>query len=362
MTSGARNLGAACLVVCAFLLLLNRGPRWPSSTGDGLVVVSGATMGTYYRVTLAAPSQPLDQAKLQEQIESRLEEINAQMSTYRDDSEISRFNRQATTEWFPVSAATASVVAEAIEIYHLSQGAFDVTVGPLVNLWGFGTSKGKQTVPAAESVEARIEQTGSDHLEVRSDPPALRKDLPELRVDLSGIAKGFAVDALAESLDERQVDHYLVDIGGEMRAKGWKSPENAPWKIGIENPSAEEKGIYDVIPLHNQSIATSGDYRNFFEANGERYSHEIDPKTGRPVDHGLASVSVLHPSCMRADAWATALMVLGPERGPDLAENLNLTTYFVVHSNGGFVHQETGGFSAKRSRIPDDRQANQSRS
>ena len=343
MISGAKILAATGVSLCGAILFVHRDPGPSESTEAPLVILSGSTMGTYYRVTVSARSHSIDRESLQLEIEKHLAAINNRMSTYQENSEVSRFNRHTAPDWFPVSLDTATVAAAALEVFQRSQGAFDITVGPLVNLWGFGSAPGERTIPSEESVQTGIARTGSQHLEVRSDPPALRKKRGDLQIDLSGIAKGFAVDVLAASLEETGFHHYLVDIGGEMRAKGEKGP-GTPWKIGIENPSAQEKGVYEVITLQDRSIATSGDYRNYFEANDQRYSHEIDPKTGRPIDHTLASVSVLHASCMRADAWATALMVLGPQEGLALAEDLNLDTYFVVKTESGFSHQGTGSF------------------
>ena len=274
----------------------------------------------------------------------KLGEIEARMSTYQADSEVSRFNRHPGTDWFPVSAETATLVAESLEIFRLSDGAFDITVGPVVNLWGFGPTAKDGGIPSEEKIKAALEKTGSQHLHARLSPPAIKKDADHLQIDLSAIAKGYAVDSVAESLQALGLGRFLVDIGGEMLARGRKL-DNSAWNIAIERPTASQRAIHKIIGLSDQAVATSGDYRNFFEADGRRYSHEIDPQTGRPVEHALASVTVVDPSCMRADAWATALIVLGPELGQQVAERENLAALFIVREeNGTFLEKHSASF------------------
>jgi thiamine biosynthesis lipoprotein len=312
----------------------------PSSTGTVPVEISGSTMGTYYKIKLTPLPENRSADQLQSEIDSRLEIINDQMSTWRDDSELSRFNTHTGTGWFDVSLETALVLAEAIRISALSNGAFDVTVGPLVNLWNFGEQPGTNRIPTDEEIASARQTIGSHNLEVRMSPPALRKTLSEIHVNLSAIAKGFAVDKVAEYLDDVGVTGYMVDIGGEVKTHGTK-PDGTGWKIGIQSPLKLQNSVYKIVALRNTSMATSGDYRNYFEKNGKRYSHTIDPRTGRPTQHHLASVSVIHKNCMTADALATAIMVLGPEAGYNLALEEQLPVLLLVYEGDGLVEKSS---------------------
>jgi thiamine biosynthesis lipoprotein len=320
------------------LLVACGGDQAPEPT-----VIHGETMGTTYTVKLFRGRGGEAGETLQVAIDALLEEVNDQMSTYRPDSELSRFNASPTLEWFPVSDATARVAMEALETSRLSGGAFDVTVGPLVNLWGFGPQPRKAEEPSEQSLATAMDRVGYENLSVRETPPALRKRRADLYVDLSAIAKGFAVDAVAELLDGRGVESYLVEIGGELRARGLKQ-DGAPWAVAIERPSSGERAIEAVVGLEDLSIATSGDYRNYVEVDGKRLSHTINPRTGRPVAHTLASVSVVAPSAMRADALATAIMVLGPEAGYRLAVEESLAVLLTIKSKDGFVTRSTPVF------------------
>lgn len=299
---------------------------------------SGSTMGTYYQVTARCATDvgPL--------IEETLQAVNAEMSTYLPDSVLSRFNRAPVDEWFPVPAPLAEVVAASAELSRLSAGAFDVTVGPLVNLWGFGPEDG-DGVPPDDAITAALDRIGHEALEVRLSPPALRKRA-ERYVDLSAIAKGHGVDRVAARLQDAGCQDLLVDVGGEVRGIG-SSPAQRPWRIGVEVPDpASRGGIQRIVRLADAGLATSGDYRNFIEAGGRRYSHTIDPRTGYPVDHGLASVTVLHESVMWADGYATLLSVLGPDAGMEFAAVHGLAALFVVRQENGFRERYTAAFEA----------------
>jgi thiamine biosynthesis lipoprotein len=295
------------------------------------IVISGPTMGTAYAVKLHDATAEVDAAALKLEIDALLERINDQMSTWRPDSELSRFNSNGGTDWFPVSAATAYVIEAAEGISVLSNGAFDVTVGPVVNLWGFGPDRNKADPPSQEQIEKAMERVGYRQLAVRASPAALRKQRPDLYVDLSAIAKGFAVDEVSRLLDERNIQSYLVEIGGELRARGSK-PDGSPWKVAIEQPLSSERSVQSIVSLGDHAIATSGDYRNYMEKDGKRYSHTINPRTGRPIAHGLASVSVITASAMRADALATAIMVMGPLEGYRLAIREALAVQLIIRS------------------------------
>jgi len=303
-------------------------------------------MGTQYTVRVSKPAGELDLAALKQQIDARLAAINRQMSTYLPDSEISRFNRYAGQDWFAVSAEVVRVVDAALDVSRSTDGAFDVTVGPLVNLWGFGPAGRPGEVPTEEVVAECRRRVGYGLLAVRDEPPALRKHRADVYVDLSAIAKGFAVDEIARILEQHGVGGYMAEIGGEVRTAGRK-PDGSSWRIGIERPVAGERAIACVVELGGRSLATSGDYRNFFQQQGRRYSHAIDPRTGRPVEHGLVSVSVLADDCMTADAWATALMVLGPESALAMARQHGLDVLCMIRTPEGPVEQTTPGFAAR---------------
>lgn len=301
------------------------------AAGTEPIVISGPTMGTTYAVKVYGGAAKVDADALEAEIDALLEGINNQMSTWRDDSELSRFNTFTGADWFPVSAQTARVVEAAAAISDLSGGAFDVTVGPIVNLWGFGPERGNDEAPSQQQIDHALERIGYQQLAVRSSPPALRKQRPDLYVDLSAIAKGFAVDEVARLLDAHDISSYLVEIGGELRARGSK-PGGSPWKVAIERPLSGERAVQAVVALRDRAIATSGDYRNFMEQDGKRYSHTINPRSGRPITHGLASVSVIAASAMRADALATAIMVLGPDEGYRLSLEQAFAVQLIVRS------------------------------
>lgn len=303
-------------------------------------------MGASYEIKIYAPGTGLDSAALSAEINRQLAEINRQMSNWQTESVLSRFNRSASGEWFELPAEFCSVMTEALRIGRLSGGAFDVTAGAVVNLWGFGPEQRTKLPPApAEIKEALDAGVGSQYLELRTQPCALRKRKPGVYVDLSAIAKGFAVDAIAAYLDQGGYAHYLVEIGGEIKARGNK-PGGTHWRIGIEKPLDHERATQAAVTLNNLAMATSGDYRNYFTVDGQRYSHTIDPATGWPITHALASVTVLHESTMTADALATALLILGPERGWDWALRHGIAAFFVLRDGEKFSSAMTPKFEA----------------
>lgn len=298
----------------------------------------GNTMGTYYQVTARCPG---DVGVL---IDAELEAVNGEMSTYLPDSTLSRFNRSPPGQWFSVSRELAAVVDAALTLSRQSDGAFDVTVGPLVNLWGFGPAEA-DGVPPPAAVAETLSRIGYRLLEVRKNPPALRKQA-EIYVDLSAIAKGHGVDRVAARLADAGCDAMLVDVGGEVKGVG-PSPSGRPWRIGIEVPDPRTRGeVQRVVRLQDGAVATSGDYRNFREVDGRRYSHTLDPRTGYPVEHGLAAATVLHPSAMWADGYATVLNVLGPEAGLAFAEAHALAVLLVVRGENDFLERYTASFES----------------
>lgn len=325
-------VGSLLLVLSCVLTLAACGD---AVDRDELIVITGPTMGTTYAVKLYDASGGVDSTALQSRIDALLERINDQMSTWLPDSELSRFNTSRDTGWFPVSAETAHVVEAAAAVSALSDGAFDVTVGPVVNLWGFGPQREDSGLPSDEEIANAIQRIGFRQLYARDKPPALRKRRADLYVDLSAIAKGFAVDELARLLVDRGVRSFLVEIGGELRARGTK-PDGASWSVAIEQPLPNASTVQEIVALWDSAIATSGDYRNYVERDGKNYSHTIDPRNGRPIAHGLASVSVITPSAMRADALATAIMVMGPEEGYELAVREDLAVQLIIRSGDEF--------------------------
>ena len=334
--------GLVLRVLAVVGLLLVTGCARPSDPNDGSEdgVISGSTMGTYYRVAIESPGSEIPFSQIADEIEALLADINRQMSTYDPDSEISRFNQSDSLDWFPVSPNTAHVVEKSLAISRQTGGAFDVTVGPLVNLWGFGPAGRRDTIPSAREIEEARNRVGFAHLEARSSPPAIKKGIGELYVDLSAIAKGFAVDQISDYLSSIGMGTYLVDIGGELRARGTKA-DSTPWRVAIERPQLNRGSVQRIVSLSEGAIATSGDYRNFFEIDGVRYSHEIDPVKARPITHSVASVTVLTNDCTMADAWSTALMILGPDAGYQLALQEQLAALFIVKSGHTFIEKAT---------------------
>jgi thiamine biosynthesis lipoprotein len=309
-------------VVAGFvgLWMLARAWQAPISTPQGQIAIQGQTMGTTYTVRLHAAPANLDANQLKRQIDQRLEDVNRMMSTYLPESEVSRFTSHPVDQWFEISTQTAKVVQQALELSRLSGGYYDITVAPLVNLWGFGPEGQIEKRPSEEQIALAKKKVGFQYLEVEPSTPAIRKTLPGLAIDLSSIAKGYGVDQVAELLDQLKVKDYFVEIGGEVRVLG-RNPSGVPWRIGIEAPREDIRQASIVLPMAGGSVATSGDYRNFFEdSTGHRYSHTIDPHTAQPVQSTLASVTVIADQCSLADGRATTIMALGSRRGMELAE------------------------------------------
>ncbi len=309
----------------------------------------GRTMGTSWSASwhgTPRASDPVPPSAIEDELGRLLERVDQLMSTWREDSEISRFNASDSTEWFSVSHETVRVVACAIELSRASRGAFDVTVAPLVDLWGFGKA-GKQREPSAEALAAARSLVGWEKLQCRADPPAIRKTLAGVRVDLSAIAKGYAVDVLGEYLDSLRVSGYLVEVGGETRVKGSRS-NGGDWRIGVEQPVAGQRRVRSFLSLSEgpHGVATSGDYRNRREIAGRFVSHTLDPRKGQPVTHRLAAVTVVADDCMTADAWATLLMVMGPRKGLVFAKDNNVAAMFLSRDGTTFKEFTTPSFEA----------------
>lgn len=331
------------MAIAVFLLLV---PVQIFAEEAKILELTGPTMGTRYTVKVFAPgAMSITAADAQIRVDGLLRRVNDQMSTYLPNSEISRFNQSESLQWYEVSAGFAEVVAYAQEVAEKTDGALDITVEPLVNAWNFGPAPRTAEPPAETQLEELKSRIGFEKLSVRLDPPALKKSHPKLEIDLSSIAKGYAADEVVRMLAEHDAGNVFVEIGGEVRTAGNKAGQW--WKVGIQLPDAASDTVMLAHALStgggdDQAMATSGDYRNFFEADGVRYSHTIDPATGRPVTHSLASVSVVAESCMAADAWATAMNVLGAERGKMIAEREKLNVLLVSRQADGFAIFGTG--------------------
>lgn len=309
----------------------------------------GPTMGTTYSVKVVTGPEGLGRRARNEiaaVIRVELERINALMSTWDAESELSRFNRSPGLEPFAVSAETFEVFRWAVDLGALTGGALDVTVAPLVDAWGFGPGGRRDRPPGADEIARLLEAVGSRHLELDAAALTVRKARPDVRCDLSALAAGYAADRLWTRLTERDVTGFLIDMGGELRAHG-RNDAGEPWQIAIERPQSRGRPIERTVPIRDLAIATSGDYRNYYEVDGERIAHLLDPRTGRPIRHRLASVTVIDALAVRADALSTALMVLGPDDGLALAARLDLAALFIVRTDaGGFTERATPRFDA----------------
>ncbi|CAA0091656.1 FAD:protein FMN transferase [BD1-7 clade bacterium] len=320
-------LKASLIIQVSLLFLLGCG------SSNKYVNISGATMGTTYHVT-AELLKGASQVQIQAAIDRRLREINQSMSTYIDTSKISEFNRLPVGQSLPIDDDFVDVFQVSRKIYDMSNGAFNPSVGALVDLWGFGPEYRMQDtakIPSdADIAKARAEMGFAD---IMLDGNVLTKRTP-VHLDFSAVAKGYAVDEIAEVLNQFGITNFMVEIGGEVSTRG-NSPRGDYWRIAIEAPDKVREKYPTTLNLHEASIATSGDYRNYYEVDGQRYTHIIDPVSGRPVTHGLTSVTVIADDVAQADAWATALLVLGEDAGFQLAKDVGLAIYMIYHTDGG---------------------------
>jgi thiamine biosynthesis lipoprotein len=310
------------------------------------VGLEGRTMGTTYHLTLVTrPRMAVEE--IQTAVDRRLDEVNRQLSTWLEDSEITRFNRlRGVGEEFPISDDFLRVMEVAAEVHALSEGAWDGTVHPLVVLWGFGPVGPALSAPSSERISEALTLVGFGKIEIRPEG-ALVKRQRGVTVDLSSIAKGYGVDTVASFLRGEGFTDFLVEIGGEVLAAGHRR-DGGPWRVGINRPApgARPDEVYKVVPLGDQALATSGDYRSYVLEDGRRRSHVIDPRTGEPVTNGVVSASVLAPTCTMADGLATAVMVMGPEAGVRLVERLTgVEALILVERRGGFLEEHaSSGF------------------
>ncbi len=305
-------------------------------------------MGGTFSVKIVTAKDELETPGLQDvdrALRSSLDRIEGLMSTWDRDSELSRFNRSTSLEPFAVSPETFEVFKWSIEVGGLTGGALDVTIGPLVDAWGFGPPGPRNAPPSNEEIARLREATGAGRLELNPKALTVRKTRPEVQCDLSSIVPGYAADRLWTDLTDRGFTDFLIDVGGEVRARG-RNQKSAPWQVAIERPSAQGDAIQRLVPISNLAITTAGDYRKYREVDGQRVAHILDPRTGRPLTHRLASVTIIDALAVRADAFDTALMVLGMDDGMALATKLNLAALFIERTGNGFSERATPRFEA----------------
>lgn len=326
------------LMVTPVLLLLLLNACQPAQTAREYEI-QGKTMGTYYVVKFYADQQP-DLEALQQELDTELELINDLMSTYRPESELMRFNRQQTTDAITLTPQTAKVIAEAIRIGTQSAGILDITVGPLTELWGFGAQGRIIRAPEQVELDAVRQYVGIDKILLEGQQ--LRKLDPRVAIDLSTIAKGYGVDRLAEILLAHGYPSFMVDIGGDMRLGAAKP--TGPWKIAIEKPVSQERSVQRILIIENAALTTSGDYRNYFEEEGIRYSHLIDPRSGNPIQHKTVSSTVIHTTAMTSDGYSTTLNVLPADEAIAFANQHNIAVLLIIKTEQGFEERYSEAF------------------
>ncbi|HID9179543.1 TPA: FAD:protein FMN transferase ApbE [Klebsiella quasipneumoniae] len=308
-------------------------PATPASTAT---VLDGKTMGTFWRVSVIGVDEAKAQA-LRAKVQAQLDADDRLLSTWKNDSALMRFNHAADTRPWPVSEAMADIVTLSLRIGAKTDGAMDITVGPLVNLWGFGPDKQPVATPDAQAIAAAKARTGLQHLQVinQSGRQFLQKDIPDLFVDLSTVGEGYAADHLARLMEQEGISRYLVSVGGALVSRGMNG-EGKPWRVAIQKPTDRENAVQAIVDINGHGISTSGSYRNYYELDGKRISHVIDPQTGQPITHKLVSVTVIAPTALEADGWDTGLMVLGPEKAQQVVREQGLAVYMIVKEGEGF--------------------------
>ncbi|EKZ5694223.1 FAD:protein FMN transferase ApbE [Klebsiella quasipneumoniae] len=308
-------------------------PATPASTAT---VLDGKTMGTFWRVSVIGVDEAKAQA-LRAKVQAQLDADDRLLSTWKNDSALMRFNHAADTRPWPVSEAMADIVTLSLRIGAKTHGAMDITVGPLVNLWGFGPDKQPVATPDAQAIAAAKARTGLQHLQVinQSGRQFLQKDIPDLFVDLSTVGEGYAADHLARLMEQEGISRYLVSVGGALVSRGMNG-EGKPWRVAIQKPTDRENAVQAIVDINGHGISTSGSYRNYYELDGKRISHVIDPQTGQPITHKLVSVTVIAPTALEADGWDTGLMVLGPEKAQQVVREQDLAVYMIVKEGEGF--------------------------
>ena len=299
-------------------------------------------MGTGYSVMWPSQSNDINADIIQQKIDAELIKINKQMSTYDKSSELSLFNQASAPFAQQISPEFSQVLNLSFQIHSLTQGYFDISVGPIVNLWGFGPDKLNRLQPDQNQIKLAQSKVGLNAIELND--LSLTKTADRY-LDLSAIAKGFAVDEVAKLIEGLGIEAYLVEIGGEMRVKGEKA-KGISWKVAIEAPDFSERRVQKILSLKDVAMATSGDYRNYFEDSGQRFSHSIDPFTARPVKHKLASVTIIDDNCARADALATAMLVMGEEKAKEFASQQGIKAYLIVREQHSFIEYLSPAFES----------------
>ncbi|WP_312154711.1 FAD:protein FMN transferase ApbE [Lelliottia nimipressuralis] len=325
-------------ILASFFLLVACDSSTPSvkPAAPAATVLEGKTMGTFWRVSIMnVDARRADE--LRGKIQSQLDADDQLLSTYKNDSALMRFNLSNSTSLWPVSEAMADIVTEALHIGYKTNGAMDITVGPLVNLWGFGPTKQPEKIPDQAQIDDARARTGLQHLTVINQygQQYLQKDIPDLFVDLSTVGEGYAADHLAALMTQEGISRYLVSVGGALVSRGLNASEK-PWRVAIQKPTDTQNAVQAVVDINGHGISTSGSYRNYYELDGKRLSHVIDPQTGRPIEHNLVSVTVIAPTALEADTWDTGLMVLGPEKAKEVVRQEGLAVYMITREGETF--------------------------
>lgn len=284
--------------------------------------LQGKTMGTTWSLQVADPISTTKKKDIGASIQHELDALESELSHWQPDSDLSRWNQSTSTDWQTVPQSLAETVALAQQISQETDGALDVTAAPLIQLWGFGPRPDHSRIPSEAEIAEVLKRVGSRHLEVKS-PPALKKDRADVQINVAAVTEGYALDKLVGMLKTAGLQNFLIEIGGEVFARGY-APDGGPWRVGLQSPDGASGETLETLPLTDACISTSGSYRHRYEKEGRTYSHIIDPRTGRPITHKLVSVTVIHPRAVLADGYATALMVLGPEKGREVAQRLGL--------------------------------------
>ncbi|AVY98342.1 FAD:protein FMN transferase ApbE [Lelliottia sp. WB101] len=325
-------------ILASFFLLAACDSSTPSvkPAAPAATVLEGKTMGTFWRVSIMnVDARRADE--LRGKIQSQLDADDQLLSTYKNDSALMRFNLSNSTSLWPVSEAMADIVTEALHIGYKTNGAMDITVGPLVNLWGFGPTKQPEKIPDQAQIDDARARTGLQHLTVINQygQQYLQKDIPDLFVDLSTVGEGYAADHLAALMTQEGISRYLVSVGGALVSRGLNASDK-PWRVAIQKPTDTQNAVQAVVDINGHGISTSGSYRNYYELDGKRLSHVIDPQTGRPIEHNLVSVTVIAPTALEADTWDTGLMVLGPEKAKEVVRQEGLAVYMITREGETF--------------------------
>jgi thiamine biosynthesis lipoprotein len=308
--------------------------------GDSMESLGGPTMGSTWSIKYVRHVGLPAPADVRVEVEKILAEVDRQMSTYRSDSDIERFNALPANSCQTMPDSVLELVRIGEQLSGQSEGSYDLTVEPLLNLWGFGPQSREETVPSAEALAEVWPHVGYLHLHI--DGNQLCKDAA-VEVDFNSIAAGYAVDTIAARLEALGIHNYLAEATGELKAAG-KKLDGSPWRIALEEPRNDQQVAERIVAIDGYGLSTSGDYRNYFEQGGQRYSHTFDARTGKPVSHTLASVTVIHPSALMADGLSTMLLILGPERGWDYAEKHDIGAFFVIRADTGFVTRSSHAF------------------